>query len=142
MRDPDDGLRDLLIANLLRLHCQTVELGLIAAGVPDLNYCGRGAEGWVECKATSGFAVKVRPFQVAWIERRLRFGGRVFVAVRRRRPGGPRRGNGIDELWLYEGQAIRRLADAGLRTASGLIGTFTGGPSAWDWDEVTLLLTR
>jgi hypothetical protein len=116
-----------------------IELGLIASGVPDMNYCVGGVEGWIELKATEGVALTIRPGQVSWIERRVRAGGRVHVAVRRRRPGGPRRGEAIDELWLYHGSNVRLLEAKGL--AIPPLGRWGGGPSRWDWAEVRRVLT-
>jgi hypothetical protein len=61
------------------------------AGVPDVNYCIKGAEGWLELKFrkdvparedTPVFKFKgLRPEQVAWINRRSRNHGRVFICA-------------------------------------------------------------
>lgn len=58
-------------------------------GVPDVNYCVDGCEGHIELKfrrdppvrdTTPVFGSKgLRESQVAWIGRRLRAGGRVFI---------------------------------------------------------------
>jgi hypothetical protein len=99
--------------------------------VPDVNYCGEGSEGWIELKKTDGWVVNVSPHQVAWMERRMRAGGRVFIMVRRKG----------DELWLLPGSAARGLASKKetLRTLSA-IAKFEGGPRAWDWTQISALL--
>jgi hypothetical protein len=134
----DDGLRDLFRVNLRDFDFQSVEMFLLASGVPDVNGCRKGVEFWIEMKRTSATAVAVRPGQVAWIERRLRHGGRVFVAVRQRSTAGPRRGAARDVLWLLSGAAIRRLADGGLDAVDRrhVLAVFDGGPAAWDWRTV------
>jgi len=138
---PDDGLRPIMKTNLemLRFHCQSVETGGTGQGIPDTNYCCDGVEGWYECKATDGHAVTLRPEQIGWIERRLRCGGRVFVAVRRRHQGGPRLGAACDELHLLPGHLARRARLGGLRdpeVLAGCAGRWLGGPQRWDWRAV------
>lgn len=137
----DGGLRRLFQANLPRAHCQPVETGLISMGVPDMNFCAEGVEGWVEFKQTDGYAVTLEPEQVSWLSRRARSGGRVFVAVRRWHTGGPRKGPPVDELWLLRGEYAPDLKSLGLRWAeqnsrSVLIGRWSGGPARWDWRAV------
>jgi hypothetical protein len=67
---------------------------------------------------------------VGWIERRLRHGGRVFVAVRRQHA------SGSDELWLFPGGAIRAVRDRGLKNGGPVIGQWGDGPARWDWRAV------
>ena len=137
----DGGLKNLFRENLKTFDFQPIEMFLLAAGVPDLNFCVDGVEGWVELKSTSGHAVVVRPAQVGWAARRIRHGGRVFVAVRRRVDRGPRRGAPVDELWLFAGGAIGALADYGLKGPAPA-GKWDGGPVRWDWDAVARVLTH
>jgi hypothetical protein len=128
----DGGLRSLFRKHLPQVDWLSVETAMTEGGVPDANGCVDGKEFWVEFKATRAWAVRVRPAQVGWIERRLRHGGRVFVAVRRQHA------SGSDELWLIQGGAVRGLRDYGLRCAFGAMkfGTWDGGPTAWNWAEV------
>jgi hypothetical protein len=101
--------------------------------VPDLNYCCRGVEGWVELKRTDANAVDLSPHQVAWIDRRVRCGGRVHILVRRRE----------DQLWLLPGSLARRLATREERLPSpAALGVWDGGPSSWDWRELGELILR
>jgi hypothetical protein len=126
----DGELRKIFRQNLPKAQWTAVETGLTAQGVPDAEYVFPGGDqGWVECKRSSAWAVSVRPLQVAWVLRRVRLGGRCFVAVRRR----------DDELWLLWGSQIKSLAAEGLRGATAL-GVWTGGPSKWYWDEIERLL--
>jgi hypothetical protein len=125
----DGNLRLLFRQNLPEMHWQSVETGAVGPGVPDSNYCYKGAEGWVEFKVTSGWAVTLRPAQIGWLLRRARAGGRVFVAVRQR-----------DTLWLAAGGAAVALREAGLRGAPTL-GHWEGGPSQWPWTKIRRLLT-
>lgn len=144
----DGGLRALFRQNLVAgWHWQSVEMGMRASGVPDSNYCFSerlsrpGIEGWIEFKQTHGFTPSVRPGQVAWIERRLRCGGRAFVATRRWCDAGARREE-ADELWLVAGAGVRHLKDAGLlgMPAALLLGCWRGGPARWDWPAVAAVL--
>lgn len=141
----DGGLRQLFRDNLPQVHWQSVETGATGRGVPDSNGCWRGREFWVEFKQTEGFAVTLRPEQVAWLTRRARAGGRVFVAVRRRCTAGPRRAR-ADELWLLAGSSAREAKVLGLRglpeeAPDAVLGSWGGGPSRWSWDEVLAVLT-
>ncbi len=132
----DGGLRPLFRQYLPDLHWQSIETAVTGAGVPDSNYCRDGCEGWVEFKQTKAWAVQVAPAQVGWIERRIRAGGHVFVAVRRQSHGGPRT-TPCDELYLYHGRAIRDLRVGGIKAATAaLILTNAGGPSNWNWGLV------
>lgn|SRR5262252_4168279 len=140
----DGGLRQLMRARIPWFHWVTVETSATAAGVPDCEYCHDGVQGWVENKLTRGLAIDVWPTQVAWIERRIRAGGRVHVAVRRQCAAGPRRGPGCDELWLFNGNAVRALCereivldDVGRLHACGV---WYGGPARWDWAAVADVL--
>lgn len=126
----DGGLRALFQERMPFVHWTTIETGGTALGVPDLEGCRAGRQVWVEMKQTEHWAVsKVRPNQVAWIERRLRAGGNVYLGVRR--AGG--------ELWLLSGRAARPLI-LGERLSSLstdlVLGRWDGGPARWDWGKV------
>jgi hypothetical protein len=113
----------------------SVETGLTAGGVPDSEFCFPGGQqGWIEFKRTDAWAVRLRPAQVGWTERRVRLGGRVLIAVRRMC-------RGEDELHLLPGKAVCDLQDKGLRGAEHL-GTWAGGPSRWNWKEVGAFLVQ
>lgn len=150
----DGGLRQLFRKHLPLADWQSVETGGTGRGVPDSNYCfpnpsgGFGTEGWIEFKTTEGYAVRLRPEQIAWMCRRARRGGRVFVAVRRWCSAGPRR-EAADELWLVAGAGGPELLTVGLggltSTPRGpkwpLLGAWHGGPARWHWPAVAALLT-
>lgn len=141
---PDDGLRPLFRQHLQRAQWTTVETGLVAQGVPDSEYCfPGGAQGWLECKATSGWAVRFRPEQIGWLDRRARLGGVAWIAVRRRCDAGPRR-VAVDELYLIEARLVKYLSQSDLQrfTWSWPHSMWGGGPSQWDWGGVETLLTR
>ena len=141
----DDGLRKIFHDHLVDAHWQSVETGGTGKGIPDSNYCFPGGlEGWVEYKATEAWSVAgvVKPEQVAWIERRLRMGGRVHVAVRRHCLRGPRR-EAADELWLFAGSAIRDLKYRPINEVGPALLLYKGnkGPASWDWGMVQEVLT-
>lgn len=131
MSRSDGGLRSIIHSHLKSYgDFQAIETGLISGGVPDINYCIQGSEGWIECKRTSGWAISnMQPNQIAWAERRSRNGGRVFCAVRRFNPA-------ADELYLLRHSAMRLLL---LKTplnrlpAAEILHLSTGGPARWDW---------
>lgn len=143
----DGGLRAVMHQNLKSFgHCQAIETGMIAAGVPDTNICFKddancsGVETWIECKRADAWAVKVRGPQVGWSEQRVRNGGRVFCAVRRI---GSVKTGAYDELWLLRHQALRMfISGVTLATVPAplLLGRWHGGPQHWDWRSVARLL--
>lgn len=140
----DGDLSKLFQKHLPMVDWQSVETWSTGRGVPDLNYCYNGIEGWIELKFTTAWAVKMEPGQVAWIERRKRAGGRVFLAIRRKSAPGPRKGSGSDELWLLDHRAARELTTpgVGLGDICGFVKYFcVGGPTRWDWDWVRGVLT-
>jgi hypothetical protein len=138
----DNGLRPEMRTHLkpLGFWVTTVETGLVTQGVPDFNYMvDGGIEGWVECKATDGWAVVFKPMQVGWHERRYRMGGRSWIAVRRQTKGGPRQGPSVDELYMVPGSCVIVLRDEGLNIPQARY-MGEGGPTCWDWQEVRRLL--
>ena len=131
----DGGLRAEFRARLRSLgHWVSIETGASEQGVPDLNCCvSGGREFWIECKLTTGWTCPLRPAQVGWIMTRIRKGGRVFVATRRKSK------SGADELWLHDGSAAPDLKQNGLRSGSPLE-MWEGGPGRWDWAAVAFYL--
>jgi hypothetical protein len=119
---------------------QAVETWSTGQGVPDANFCIEGAEGWIEMKKTAGWAVNIDANQVGWAERRLRHGGRVFLAVRRMADAGPRR-VAADELWLFPGNLTRDVLVSGLKATASPMGVWSGGPKKWEWGAVKNMLT-
>lgn len=79
MRTEAQLYRWLLDEVLVGAHSQRIE-NTAGSGVPDINCCWRGVELWIECKMHDAL---LRPFQWAWINRRVAAGGRVFVLVER-----------------------------------------------------------
>jgi hypothetical protein len=125
----DGNLRKLFRSNLKGFDMIAVETGSTDGGVPDLNYCKDGIEGWVEMKRVEHWRVAIRPAQVGWAERRIAHGGRVFMAVRKER----------NQLWLFRGEVIRALLDTRVDEVPSL-GFWFGGPSKWDWTAIEQLL--
>jgi hypothetical protein len=116
--------------NVTRFDLLAVETGGTSSGVPDLNYAAPGnIEGWIEMKAADHWRVTIRPMQIGWCERRLRFNSRVFCAVRRAE----------DELWLFHASQMRYLATERIDKVPGLL-VCSGGAAKWDWAEITSLL--
>lgn len=136
----DGGLRQIFQQKIPRAHWQSIETGGTGRGIPDLNGCMDGVETWLELKGCSGWAVGIRPEQTAWIERRARAGGRVFLATRRRALAGPRRGAAVDELWIHRAQDVRHVCTLGLREGPTPLYRGEGGPSSWLWPFVEELL--
>jgi hypothetical protein len=123
---PDEGLRKIFMEKLKR-GCQwtAIETGMTAQGVPDANYCFNGGhEGWLECKKTDAWAVRMRVLQVGWILRRIRMGGHVCIAIRR----------ATDELWLVDGAFVAELAAGGLKNVPHV--KWVGGKDSWDWKQI------
>lgn len=137
----DGNLRKLFQARLPHAHWVPIETWSTGQGVPDVNFCfPDGVEGWIENKISHGYAVKISPHQIAWLERRSRVGGRTFVAVRRQAASGPRRGDAADELHLYCGADVRVLSLHGLESEVAPLGRWVGGPTRWGWPAIEELL--
>lgn len=86
-------------------HWERVE-NAAGSGMPDVNYCVNGVEGWVELKLAGQDGSKPRSLtleQVMWAEERARHGGRAFLLVRYEKP---------HTIWcLYHASRIRRIFD-------------------------------
>lgn len=132
----DGGLRALYRIHLPHVHWVSVESPLTVQGIPDTNYCYGNIEGWIENKIVrSGDKVKMQPAQPAWMERRARNGGRVFIAVR-----WPQN---ADTLYLLKPEAGRLLLlGHGLRSlpAATVLGCWKGGPAEWQWAKIGRIL--
>jgi Holliday junction resolvase len=118
--------------SLPQVHWATVESRTTESGIPDINGCLNSAEFWVECKTTKAFAVVMRPMQIAWILRRVRHGGKVIIAVRKKNTK-------VDELYLIDGSKVKELNEKGLHGFSPI---GIGGPSQWPWADVAKVLCR
>lgn len=136
MTSPDGGLRAKFREKIPHFHWQSIEVGTVGRGVPDSNFCWEGTEGWVEFKCTETNSAHLRPEQVAWISRRHRAGGRVFVAVRHHHNGGPRKGDPVDDLYLYSAADVVALHEGGLSSTKPLA-HLTGPSRNWDWDLIS-----
>jgi hypothetical protein len=135
----DGGLRQLFRRHLPELDWQGVETWSTGQGVPDMNFI----DGWVENKVTHHWKVEVSPEQVAWAERRIRKGGKVFVAIRRVSDAGPRKGEAADELTLAWGNQLRPLIEGERIDTIDYFGVWPGGPAGWDWEFIkTILLMK
>ena len=138
----DGGLRVLFSDHLKSAHWQPCETWSTGKGVPDTNYCFPGGiEGWIEFKKTETFRLDISPEQVSWAETRMRRGGRIFLAARRKTTFGPRKGKPVDELWLFPGVAIRWLIQHPMKEAPGQFSKWENGPRNWDWVAVAQILT-
>lgn len=78
-----------------------------ALGVPDVNYCLNGQEGWIEYKVIENrvlqpdtmVRIRLRPEQVAWLTRRRGNGGRAFILI----------GSPTGELVVVDGVHARNI---------------------------------
>lgn len=120
----DGGLRTLFRTHFRDWQWTSIETGAVSPGTPDAEFCAPGGmSGWVEFKQTSGWKVTFQPLQVPWIHRRWRLGGRVFVAVRRKK----------DQLYVISGEHILELEERGVKDFVPISGA---GARNWDWAEV------
>jgi hypothetical protein len=131
----DGGLRTLFRKHLPHeWDMQAIETGGTGRGIPDLNMCHPDhGEVWVEFKQTSAHATHIRPEQVAWAERRARFGGRVFLVVRRVHSL-----TKADQIYIYSAADFRHVAISG--THHPPIYMSEGGPSRWSWTKISAIL--
>lgn len=133
----DGNLRTLFRSHVPG-HWQSIETAATGQGVPDSNLCLEGTEVWVEFKMTRAWAVRFKSTQPGWITRRVKNGGRVYIAVRRwAMPGGT---NEFDELWVVPGRLVVPLVNHGLRAVELESLRMVGGSRKWDWGKVARLL--
>lgn len=107
-----------------------------------MNFCYKGVEGFLELKQTPGYTVTLNPYQVGWIARRVRNGGRVYIAVRQQAVAGPRR-EARDVLWLIPGRHAVLAREGGLRgldTLPGVLVWHHGPTRGWDWQAIARAL--
>lgn len=133
----DGGLRGVFRECLLGYQVTSIESGTTEAGIPDCEYIARnGVSGWLEMKKTDGWAYIIRPFQIGWIERRMRMGGKVYVCVRRKQESIKH-----DEIWVLHPSVARLGTLKGLGIGDVLIWG-SGGPSRWPWAKIRELLEK
>jgi hypothetical protein len=78
------------------VHAQRIET-TTGSGIPDINFCVQGFEGWLETKVfTPGRRVLLRPYQRAWMHRRLIAKGEVFIVALDEKTG-------IVHCWIFQG---------------------------------------
>jgi len=141
----DGGLRGIFRQHLKLVDWTSIETGITERGVPDGNGCYEGVEFWIEYKKAKGNLVQLRPQQVAWLMKRARHGGNVFVAVRRQEPPSRKQKRGeLDELWLFRGDYAAHLKTHGLRLLEpgALLGVWTDGPKRWNWPQILSILAN
>lgn len=67
------------------VHVQRIETGLTGKGVPDVNYCQKGKEIWIELKSIQGNKSQLSPFQIAWLHNRTKAGGNCYVLIKKKK---------------------------------------------------------
>jgi len=136
----DGGLNGYIQDNMKFVDWQRIETGGTGRGIPDLNGCYRGVEIWIELKQTEAWSVAIRSEQVGWAEKRMRYGGRVFLATRRHHDGGPRKGKAEDQIWIHRGSDIRHVLKNGLDNGPKPLIMCEGGKNRWLWPVITEIL--
>ncbi len=140
----DGGMRPIFRKYLRDAMWTSIESGSTAQGIPDSHFVfppkDNSASGWVEMKQSEGNAVSLRTHQVAWISQYIRYGGRAFIAIRKRREQSARIA-ACDELHLYHGRDVKTLFLYGLSGCKSLV-SCGRGPARWDWGKVKAALTN
>jgi hypothetical protein len=136
MTKADGGLRPLFKQNAPGFW-QAIETGGTGKGIPDSHFIMEGTSGWIEFKQTEGIKVGLRPEQVAWISKYHRNGGNVWVGVRHKHEGGPRKGPPVDNFLLYRGSVVLDLARVGITLPSH----FRCPTSEIPWSDLRSVLT-
>lgn len=132
----DGGLRGAFRTKFPDFMWQSIEVGTVGRGVPDSFFLAPGGiAGWIEYKSTLTTKVPLRPEQTAWLSRYERLGGRAFVAVRRRHGGGPRKGDPLDELYVFSAKDVVQLAREGV-LLTPCVARCEGNIRRWNWEKV------
>jgi len=135
----DGGLRGIFRNHFRNWQWSSIESAGTVSGVPDGEFCAPGGiQGWIEFKQTHINHVSIRPLQVAWIDRRTRLGGNVWIAVRRVPTS--HQEWGADQLWLMNGDQVLALQKGGLDNVHAW--RWDGGPGMWNFDEVMNILLK
>ncbi len=120
----DGGLYSLFKKQTPDWMWSRLETGAVCPGIPDSLFVAPGGTmGLVEFKQCSGWRVRFQPLQIPFIHRVSRLGGRVFIAVRRKK----------DELYLIPGVDVLELEEKGVKNFVPIAGV---GSRNWDWNEV------
>lgn len=99
-------------------HWQRVE-NTVGTGVPDVNGCKNGVEVWVELKEgvklSSGIVrIKIRREQNAWLLRRHRAGGLVYLGIRVNKHNYILGGEWVGTVFLGNGIEMNKLIENSL----------------------------
>lgn len=107
----ESDFRKVVCAELrtLNVHMVAIE-SRTYPGIPDINYCHRGIEGWIELKMVRGNTLRhpMTAQQRNWIRSRRNEDGRIFILTREFRGKG--QGN-KDQVTLYDGAMANTLND-------------------------------
>ena len=127
-RDENNFKKTLRDALMGHLDLQSIE-DKYSKGIPDLNYCAEGTEGWIELKIMVGWPAMentpitsalrhLTPEQCNWMRRRTRHGGRTFLFIKIMT---------TREFMLFKGEDAREVKDATEERARELaLQTWTG----------------
>jgi hypothetical protein len=133
----DGGLRYIFRTRFRSFQWTSVETAGTASGVPDSEFCTPyGIQGWIEFKQTSIYRVNIRPFQVAWLDQRCRYGGNAWIAIRRIPHS--QREEGVDDLWFMSGDQAKALEEGGLENTYAKV--WHGGEKNWNFHEIHNIL--
>ena len=128
MRDGD--LRNIFRKQLPQVHFQPIEIGGTGHGVPDVNFCYKSIEGFIEFKMAKGGKIGLRPEQIGWIKERIRYGGLVKICVRAYI-------SAEDYLIMFKGDLVNHLETQTLQNNFNYAVNFwKGGPREWNWAEI------
>ena len=101
-------------------HVQRIETGLTGKGVPDLNYCQKGKEIWIELKSIQGNKSQLSPFQIAWIHNRAKAGGNCYVLIRKNK-----------EIRLFQPKTLEELQELNWNSEPSI-----GTTAPYDWPHL------
>ena len=110
-------------------HFQRIETGGTGKGIPDVNFCWKGIEVWIELKIVKGKRILLAPEQVAWMFRRTKVGGRCWIMARDIADG-PRKGK-YDRIYLWSGEHAGEVLENGVQTDHARV-----FERPYDWDAI------
>lgn len=79
----ENAFNDLLRRNLHKDGHWTRVENIAGVGIPDINWCYKGKDIWIESKMVRGQRITFEASQITWTKNRVKYGGDNWVLARK-----------------------------------------------------------